>query len=73
MKLTEWFNEGCPYPEGVELYAELAANKALKTMLGFGENKFNGCKLYAALEALQQTTSLKKRSGGSCTARSSAY
>jgi hypothetical protein len=60
MKLEEWFEDGCPYQQGVELYAELGTNKALKTMLGFGETKYNARKLYEALQELQQTANLKK-------------
>lgn len=80
MKLAEWFTNDCPYPEGVALYAELGSNNALKTMLGFGETKFNARKLYAALEAPAAIGHPKKRPGGncagareSCKARSSPY
>ena len=44
----------CQYEDGVALYAAHGNDVGLKTLLGFGETRYNARKLYAAMEDLQQ-------------------
>ena len=54
MQLSEWFEAGCPYAEGVELYNRIGSDAGLKVLLNFGETRYNARKLYEALDAIRE-------------------
>jgi len=57
-QINSWFDNGCPYQEGVALYAAHGTDAGLKVLLPMGETRYNARKLYTALKELQQRQQL---------------
>ncbi len=52
MTIADWFHIGCPYSEGVELYAQFGRNSTLLSNFKSRQNKFNTDKLHYELTKL---------------------